>query len=273
MKIDCNVVRDLLPPYSEGMASAASRDLVDAHLSGCASCRAALQELQKEAAQSMTEQTIIPKIKKKLKRKHLLAMAGAALGALALVWLVIFFPFPVQLRPGDIKAARQEFHTTGGGANEDMQPAEPVVTHSVLALLHDRWYRSGYWYDGYAVRDDGSIVVVHLVGKEQPIWNPLSVASYKKQYPERFSAQPYQCVELLDVPIQPDGTPYPAEKIIFRLYSFHYYNTPKMQRLIKAFQGEPETAGGLLDTTGNLHPAIARLCTLVWEGPLPPAAP
>lgn len=40
--MDCDIVRDLLPLYAEGMASEGSRAAVEAHLKGCAGCREAL---------------------------------------------------------------------------------------------------------------------------------------------------------------------------------------------------------------------------------------
>ena len=35
MNVNCNIIRDLLPLYAEGMASEESKALVDDHLRGC----------------------------------------------------------------------------------------------------------------------------------------------------------------------------------------------------------------------------------------------
>ena len=42
MKLDCEVIRDLLPLYAEHMASPASTALVEEHLQECEACRAEL---------------------------------------------------------------------------------------------------------------------------------------------------------------------------------------------------------------------------------------
>lgn len=43
--MNCDVIRDLLPVYADGLASQASKDLVEEHLETCADCRAALQAM------------------------------------------------------------------------------------------------------------------------------------------------------------------------------------------------------------------------------------
>lgn len=46
MKLDCEVIRDLLPLYAEHMASPASTALVEEHLRECEACRAELEQMQ-----------------------------------------------------------------------------------------------------------------------------------------------------------------------------------------------------------------------------------
>ena len=45
MDFDCDLIRDLLPLYLDGVCSDASRRAVKAHLAGCADCRRALAEI------------------------------------------------------------------------------------------------------------------------------------------------------------------------------------------------------------------------------------
>ena len=42
MKINCEVIGDLLPLYAENMASKKSRELVEEHIATCESCKQAL---------------------------------------------------------------------------------------------------------------------------------------------------------------------------------------------------------------------------------------
>ncbi|MBQ8927057.1 MAG: zf-HC2 domain-containing protein [Oscillospiraceae bacterium] len=46
MNTDCEIIRDLLPLYAEGLCSPASRALVEAHLEGCGACRQCLAQAQ-----------------------------------------------------------------------------------------------------------------------------------------------------------------------------------------------------------------------------------
>ena len=47
MKLECDVIRDLLPLYAEKLASPASSALVEQHLSACPACRAELEHMEK----------------------------------------------------------------------------------------------------------------------------------------------------------------------------------------------------------------------------------
>ena len=45
MKTPCNVIRDLLPLYHDGVCSPESRQLVEEHLEKCADCRGELERM------------------------------------------------------------------------------------------------------------------------------------------------------------------------------------------------------------------------------------
>ncbi len=47
MKLECDVIRDLLPLYAEKLASPASSALVEQHLAACPACRAELEQMEK----------------------------------------------------------------------------------------------------------------------------------------------------------------------------------------------------------------------------------
>ena len=46
--MDCNVIRDLLPLYADGVCSEKSRELVDKHISECKACKDLLVNMQKQ---------------------------------------------------------------------------------------------------------------------------------------------------------------------------------------------------------------------------------
>lgn len=44
--VHCNIIRDLLPLYADGVVSEESRGLVEEHLAGCEACRRALEQME-----------------------------------------------------------------------------------------------------------------------------------------------------------------------------------------------------------------------------------
>lgn len=48
MKLDCEVIRDLLPLYHDGVCSMKSRQMIEEHLLECEACRKELEEIKKE---------------------------------------------------------------------------------------------------------------------------------------------------------------------------------------------------------------------------------
>ena len=49
--LPCEVVRDLLPSYVDGLTSETTGALVEAHVAGCGACRAALQAMRTPEAE------------------------------------------------------------------------------------------------------------------------------------------------------------------------------------------------------------------------------
>lgn len=66
--MDCNVIKDLLPLYADGVCSNESRELIEAHLAQCEECRRDLERMQTQ----ITEQgAALPKPIVKKKKVHL----------------------------------------------------------------------------------------------------------------------------------------------------------------------------------------------------------
>ena len=84
MKINCDVVKDLLPQYYDGTLNEDTKNMVKAHLDECEECRAYLEEIKKineeldsgdiPAAPSMGEIGALTKIKKRLVHKRLITV-------------------------------------------------------------------------------------------------------------------------------------------------------------------------------------------------------
>lgn len=92
MKLDCDVVRDLLPLYAEHIASPASTALVEEHLETCETCRAELAQMRMPVPVQPEPQPDAPlkKIKRTLQKKSLRTAAAAVLAVLCAVGLVFW---------------------------------------------------------------------------------------------------------------------------------------------------------------------------------------
>lgn len=99
MKISCDIIKDLLPLYYDGVCSADSKAIIEAHLAQCADCRAELAEMGKELPVSSKEQNLLEaKVVKELSKKwkHSLTksmMYGALVAFLVnnIAWVYLWF--------------------------------------------------------------------------------------------------------------------------------------------------------------------------------------
>ena len=89
MKLPCSVVRDLLPLYTEELASEESAALVREHLQECEDCRGRLEALRQPAAPAPENAAPIKELKKTLRRRRWRTAAIAALCVFAILFSVL----------------------------------------------------------------------------------------------------------------------------------------------------------------------------------------
>ena len=84
MKLECDVIRDLLPLYAEKLASPASSALVEQHLAECPACRAELEQMEKPVPVQPEPQPDAPlrSIRKTLQKKSIRIAVAAVLAVL-----------------------------------------------------------------------------------------------------------------------------------------------------------------------------------------------
>lgn len=97
MKINCDVIRDLLPLYAEDLASESSRKLVDDHLNACESCKKELTML-KIPAHIPQESPGIDSVRREIGRRRALAVACAMLLLCSILcWTANWLTSPIYL--------------------------------------------------------------------------------------------------------------------------------------------------------------------------------
>ena len=91
--LPCEVVRDLLPSYADGLTSGTTGALVEAHMESCDACRAALSAMRAPEPEKQEKETREIDFLKKNKRRNRGVLLGSLLGAAALVCIVLFVRF------------------------------------------------------------------------------------------------------------------------------------------------------------------------------------
>lgn len=96
MKLSCNIIRDLLPLYAEGLASEDSRGVVEEHLCDCAPCRNVLAELRQETVvPTQTDTAPLVHLERNIRRRR----ASAAVLAILITATVLFAVFNYLYSP------------------------------------------------------------------------------------------------------------------------------------------------------------------------------
>ena len=105
-KIECHIVRDLLPMYQDELLSDESRKDVEEHLAECADCHTLYEKMHSDLAKE-TEHTetkdidYLKKVKRKNHQKIILA-ALLTVAAIAGIWAAQVFYIGKEAKPGDI---------------------------------------------------------------------------------------------------------------------------------------------------------------------------
>ncbi len=85
MKMDCEIIQDLLPLYAEEIASEKSRLLVEEHLSDCGECQRRLRQMKEPEPQIAHSAEPMKRFRREMKKHTAVAAALAAFLTMALI--------------------------------------------------------------------------------------------------------------------------------------------------------------------------------------------
>lgn len=99
MKLSCNIIKDLLPLYAEGMVSGDSREAIEEHISGCDDCREELAALRQETVvTTRTDTAPLEHLERNIRRRRISAAVLSILVTAAILFSVFMFLYgPVYL--------------------------------------------------------------------------------------------------------------------------------------------------------------------------------
>lgn len=101
-RLNCEIIRDLIPSYVDGICSQSSREAVEEHVEECEECRASLETLRRTViGGSKINQSELEHMKKV--KQHFIRKSVLIAGALALMQLLVgdtFYRFDLWYREG-----------------------------------------------------------------------------------------------------------------------------------------------------------------------------
>lgn len=148
MKNECNIVRDILPLYSEGMVSEDTASFVTEHLEGCTACKAELDALNQtneidrmdeEDARTRSEETLPLKMVKSRIRRSKWLMVIIAVLITAIVSALLFRQTQVKIDYGS-----SELYS-----NEEMDAAIAIICDKIDSWVGVKLYSVSYAYDDW----------------------------------------------------------------------------------------------------------------------------
>ena len=98
MKIHCDIIKDLMPLYIEGLLSEKSVELLNEHIVDCRECEALLEKMKQPVIEISYNIDMMKSFKKSL-RKHTISIIATTIfciiASIILIWGLFF------LSPGD----------------------------------------------------------------------------------------------------------------------------------------------------------------------------
>lgn len=149
MKINCDVIRDLLPLYAEDLSSDSSRKLVDEHLTHCEGCRREL-ELLKKPAHIPQEEPGIDTVRREIGRRRALAVCCSLLLLCAILcWTGNWLTAPIYLDESIITSIEEDDGSTiwitldaaAVGEETFQYEVEPTLAGETITTWTSHWLR------------------------------------------------------------------------------------------------------------------------------------
>ena len=112
MNNECDIVKDLLFSYDEGILSNASKEFVENHLKDCDNCKKILDEIKKQNNNcNLNEIDFLKKIKQKINKKNILLAITSMFLIIIIVIVLIYLASYIRriLIINDLKDKRKEY--------------------------------------------------------------------------------------------------------------------------------------------------------------------
>ncbi|MBQ9512091.1 MAG: DUF4825 domain-containing protein [Lachnospiraceae bacterium] len=155
-KIPCDVVKDLLPSYVDGLTSDATNRIIEEHIGGCAGCAKTLQDMKVDAGIPQVPEDAEKKeldfLKKNRKRNRMVLLSSIA-GALVLILAVLFIRFFVV---GEVITGQMDIY--------DIR-----VDGNALSIKGSARSNAYYVIKGFSVDEQDGVVTITVRGRRKTL--------------------------------------------------------------------------------------------------------
>lgn len=183
----CEIIRDLLPNYLDGLTSQASNEAIEEHLETCAECRRCLDSMREELVLSEEKIKVRKKELRPFRKAHRAVWRAAAVTALVCVLLwagyTYYFERTWTVDSEDVKVTWEK---SGGVVTLSFQPDREGIYINAVRTSHnpdvvevkarhvnplgDKHHRNGYcgytFVDEDMILDEGTGAPLQLTGEE-----------------------------------------------------------------------------------------------------------
>lgn len=127
MKNECDIVKDLLFSYNDGVLSETSNEFVEEHLKNCESCNNALKEIRQESGEIEQKKEIdaFKGVRKKLTKKNIIISIS-----LIILLIIIIFNILVFKNYNEV-ASTMVVYLEEDITNEQLENIEEKITQNV----------------------------------------------------------------------------------------------------------------------------------------------
>ncbi len=124
MKNECDIVKDLLFSYCDGVLTQTSKELVEEHLKNCENCRNILEEIKQDdkSPKQKKEVDFLKSIKKKLNKKNIIISITLIFLACIVIFNILTFRYYNEM------ASKMEIYLQDDISDEDIENIKNKIT-------------------------------------------------------------------------------------------------------------------------------------------------
>lgn len=167
-KLNCDIIKDLLPLYVDGVVSESSEAEIRRHLEQCASCRKEYQDMTAElivpTSEQIQQESTIPLRKMKTKLKRFLILS-------TLLVLLLAGTAALLLANREVEINANSIDWNDGITIVDLSPGDEIISEFTIELekMSDIYYTIGWGRMGLTLEyglcsNDGTVFSVEMEG-------------------------------------------------------------------------------------------------------------